>query len=151
MKDYFLHIFEYNKWANNLINKSLKENKISGEKIFTLFSHIIIAQILWLNRIKKEPYEFKDFWSRLSPGKMEVLYKRSNSDWISFITTHSEEDLRKTCSYVNSKGNNCSNTMAQIITHVINHSTYHRAQIALLLRTEGINPPLTDYIAFFRK
>ena len=150
MINYYLHLFEYNDWANNKILKTITENKITNQKIFSLFSHIIIAQILWLNRINKETYEFKDFWQMLNPGEMNMLSRKSTLDWESFIKRQAEKDLQMEISYVNSKGNTYKNTLSQIMTHVINHSTYHRAQIAALLRTENITPPLTDYIDFFR-
>ena len=106
--------------------------------------------MLWFNRIEKAEYEFKDFWQRLSIEEMEKLVKRNTDDWKSFIHLQKAEDFPKKYSYVNSKGKEYSNTLMQIITHVINHSTYHRAQIASLLKSENINPPYTDYIGFFR-
>jgi uncharacterized damage-inducible protein DinB len=150
VKDHFLHLFEYNDWANSLVLKVISDKQISDQKIFLLFSHTIIAQILWLNRVNLEDNEFKDFWQLLSREEMNELSRRSTNDWKSFIKSKQEVDLQSEVSYVNSKGNPYKNTLAQIMTHVINHSTYHRAQIASRLRAEKINPPLTDYIAFFR-
>jgi uncharacterized damage-inducible protein DinB len=151
LKDYYLHLFEYNDWANNLILKTLSEDKVFNQKAFSLFSHITISQILWLNRIKKEKYEFKDFWQRLTLDELNKFNKKSFRDWKFFIKTLNEKELQTAVSYINSRGNSYENTLAQIMTHVINHATYHRAQIASLLRAENINPPLTDYIAFFRQ
>lgn len=39
-------------------------------------------------------------------------------------------------------------TLGELIQHAINHSTYHRGQIALLLRQLGYEPPWTDYHDF---
>ncbi len=150
MKEHYLNLIEYDYWANNLVFHSLAEKRISNPKIFSLFSHIIISEILWLNRVKNEEYEFKDFWQMLSLPEMEVLFRRSSIDWKTYLNKKQEDDLQESCSYINSKGIEYKNTLAQILTHVINHSTYHRAQIASLLRAENIEPPLTDYIAFYR-
>ena len=35
--------------------------------------------------------------------------------------------------------------------HVVNHSSYHRGQMALLLGQEGKSPPATDYIFYLRE
>jgi uncharacterized damage-inducible protein DinB len=150
MKEYYLQLFEYNHWANKLIFNEIKDRQNLNPKIYSIFSHTIIAQILWLNRIKKGTYEFKDFWQVLTIAEMELFYTRSTNDWIKFIRGQKEDGFQESCSYTNSKGIKYTNTHAQIITHVINHSTYHRAQVAILLRQENVNPPLTDYIAFFR-
>jgi uncharacterized damage-inducible protein DinB len=34
--------------------------------------------------------------------------------------------------------------------HLVNHSTYHRAQIAILLRQQGFEPVNTDFITYDR-
>ena len=143
-------MLEYNDWANRLVLDKLTEFPDLNQKIYSLFSHIIITQILWINRVNAEPYEFKDFWHMLDINSMRKLNARSTADWLSLINRKDEKELTQSHSYINSKGNKYTNTLAQIITQVINHSTYHRAQIALLLRAENIQPPYTDYIGFFR-
>ena len=35
--------------------------------------------------------------------------------------------------------------------HVVNHSTYHRGQLATQLRQLGHTPPNTDFIRFLRE
>ncbi|MGK7396080.1 MAG: DinB family protein [Candidatus Cyclobacteriaceae bacterium M3_2C_046] len=37
-----------------------------------------------------------------------------------------------------------------MLYHIINHSTYHRAQIALISRQQLVIPPNSDYIFFKR-
>ena len=150
MLEHYIHSLEYNKWANSLIIKSLSENSPANQKVFSIVSHLIIAQILWLNRVKKETYEYRDFWQILSMKELENLSERNTSDWILYLRSQNGKDLQKQYSYVNSKGKAYTNTLAQVITHLINHSTYHKGQIAYLLRAENIAPPLTDYIAFTR-
>jgi uncharacterized damage-inducible protein DinB len=39
-------------------------------------------------------------------------------------------------------------TLGELIQHALNHSTYHRGQLALLLRQLGHTPPFTDYHDF---
>lgn len=41
-----------------------------------------------------------------------------------------------------------SYTLAELIQHILNHSTYHRGQVALLMRQLGYKPPSTDYRRF---
>jgi uncharacterized damage-inducible protein DinB len=42
-------------------------------------------------------------------------------------------------------------TLGELIHHALNHSTYHRGQVALLLRQLGHTPPFTDYHDFLAK
>ncbi|MGB9416785.1 MAG: DinB family protein [Acidobacteriaceae bacterium] len=39
-------------------------------------------------------------------------------------------------------------SLGELIQHAINHSTYHRGQIALLIRQLGYVPASTDYHDF---
>lgn len=42
-------------------------------------------------------------------------------------------------------------TLGDLIQHVLNHSTYHRGQVVLMLRQLGQTPPATDYNLFLRE
>ncbi|WP_414711827.1 DinB family protein [Sphingobacterium sp. UBA1498] len=42
------------------------------------------------------------------------------------------------------------NKVNDILLHVFNHGTYHRAQIASEMRRNGVEPINTDYITFIR-
>jgi uncharacterized damage-inducible protein DinB len=59
-------------------------------------------------------------------------------------------DLNETIHYSNSKGQAFSNSIRDILFHVINHSTYHRGQIATDFKHSGIEPLATDYIFYKR-
>lgn len=39
-------------------------------------------------------------------------------------------------------------TLAHLLQHVLNHSTYHRGQVSTLLRQLGYSPPATDFRVF---
>ena len=51
-------------------------------------------------------------------------------------------------SYRNSAGRDFRNTVEEIVTHVTMHGSYHRGQIARIVRASGGDPPYTDYIQF---
>jgi uncharacterized damage-inducible protein DinB len=80
-----------------------------------------------------------------------ALSTKSTEYWLKFIDEINEEELSKEISYVNSKGEKFTNTIQQIMTHVINHSTYHRAQVAAAVRQLGHSPAVSDYIVYCRQ
>ena len=59
-------------------------------------------------------------------------------------------DLDKMIHYNNTKGEASVNSVRDILFHVINHSTYHRGQIATEFRQNGLDPLVTDYIYYKR-
>ena len=40
---------------------------------------------------------------------------------------------------------------AEVLRHVVNHGTYHRGQVAALLKLHGVDFPETDYISWKNK
>ncbi len=115
-----------------------------------LFSHILITQTSWLERNLGKPQTFKTSMQLLSIDECIKLSRQSTKDWISFIENLEEQKLSSVIKYKNSKGEDYQNHLSDIITHVINHSSYHRGQIALLVRNSGGIPAVTDYIAYCR-
>src|SRR5690606_21461687 len=61
-----------------------------------------------------------------------------------------QSDFSAQLQYVNTKGIAFTNTVRDILFHIINHSTHHRAQVARALRQDGIAPPPSDYIFYKR-
>ena len=57
-------------------------------------------------------------------------------------------ELSQPVQYVTGKGQTFSNSLHEILFQVINHSTYHRGQIATEFRQSGLEPLLTDYIFY---
>ncbi|MGY0041076.1 DinB family protein [Pedobacter sp. NJ-S-72] len=52
--------------------------------------------------------------------------------------------------YVISNGDHYETSVYDILLHVFNHGTYHRAQIAKEMKLHNITPVNTDYIQFVR-
>ncbi|TNF76236.1 MAG: damage-inducible protein DinB, partial [Bacteroidetes bacterium] len=52
--------------------------------------------------------------------------------------------------YENTEGRSFSNTLQDILFHIVNHSTHHRGQITMDFRKNGMDPPLLDYILYKR-
>lgn len=149
--DHFKNLFEYNAWANLESLNSLKTVKFEKQKVESIFSHLIISQILWLSRITNKNFEFKTFWEKLTPIEIKTLSERSTGDWLNLLKGKEEKDFEEFYSYKNSNGENFRNKLKDIILHVINHSTYHRGQIAVLVRKADGTPAMTDYIHYKRK
>ena len=62
-----------------------------------------------------------------------------------------EASLDDQVEYRNSKGELWRSRVEDILTHVLFHSTYHRGQIALLMRASGMEPAYTDFIHAVRQ
>lgn len=150
MKEYYLNIFKYDFWANMKLIQSLKEQNINDESVLRLLSHMVIAELVWINRIKKLNYEGLKIWDLLSLDECEKIVKEVNAGYLEYINGLSEDDFNSMMTYKNTKGIEYENTIRETLTHVGFHSAYHRGQIAKEVRRLNKEPVLTDYIAFVR-
>ena len=148
-KDHFIHMFKYNDWATRQTAESIMNLKRKNKKTEELLSHIISARKIWLNRILGKETAL-DPWQMLTKEELTPQSIPVTAEWINLLEGLQEKDFERRIEYKNFKGEKFSNTIKDIIVHVINHSTYHRAQIAQLVRQSGGEPARTDYIVYQR-
>jgi uncharacterized damage-inducible protein DinB len=114
-----------------------------------MMSHIIGAEVIWLQRINAKAITISAF----EPKTAEVLIAM-NTDltekWMQKIAEIREKSNPMNINYKNLEGVDFSSTFEDILIHICNHGTYHRAQIAQELKMAGIKPPSTDFIIFSR-
>ena len=146
MKEKLIDLFEYTFHYNNEIIKVIDENieKID-EKTITLINHTLNAQQIWNSRILKE--NSFEVW-QINPFETLTEINQTNFEKSIEIVHHFDPDQK--INYQNSRGANFENTVFEMLFQAINHSTYHRGQINSLLKQNGIDPILTDYIFYKR-
>ena len=147
MKEEFENLFEYNNHFNQILISLISENRQNvSEKIVKLINHLINAQQIWNARITNEK-EF-EVWQINNWDENSII---DNHNYKRTLKIISEYNLNSTIEYKNSKGTTFTNKIKDVLFHVINHSTYHRAQIATELKNCGIEPINTAYIFYKRK
>ncbi|WP_410219903.1 DinB family protein [Pedobacter sp.] len=138
---------KYTYLADQMMIKALAETNFSIEKANRLFSHVLTSQHIWAKRILLQTPTL-GVWEMLEPtgfaGHSEENFKMLNE-----ITANIPLD--KVIDYSNSSGQSFGNKVNDILLHVCNHCTYHRAQIASMLKENQVQPPATDYIFFKRQ
>src|SRR4051812_41333248 len=115
-----------------------------------LLSHIVAAQMLWMDRICKRDAR-APVWPEWSLEECTTRLEASANEWRSYVAQLSPDEARTIVAYKNSKGEPWESSVEDILIHVGNHGTYHRAQIAALIRADGTTPPYTDYIEGVRR
>ncbi len=113
-----------------------------------ILEHIFMAERIWLARIEGnvearhlQPPQGIDALS----AEWADVHRRWN-EWAASRTDWPRELVYKTMSGVESRS-----PLWQIALHVANHGSYHRGQVAAMLRAEGFAPPGTDLIMWYRQ
>jgi uncharacterized damage-inducible protein DinB len=148
MKKYFLKLYQYNFWANKRVLDALNRQQVSDEKILSLIGHVVAAQFLWLHRIKGLPAPDVKLWGEYSLEQLNTMADTAGKQWLEFV--ESAESFDREMSYLNYTGDPYTNNVEIIMMHLVNHASYHRGQIAMLLRQKGLEPVNTDFITYDR-
>ncbi|MCK6543045.1 DinB family protein [bacterium] len=141
----------YDRWADARTYASIRALGMGRARSVQLFSHLVEAKRLWFLRITGEYKHVKGVWNDWSLEECESQLQTVERQWIDFMTSQTDDALENTITYTNTQGQSFSNTINEIITHVLYHSTYHRGQIAMEVRKAGGTPAQTDYITFCRE
>ncbi|MBS1538951.1 MAG: DinB family protein [Bacteroidetes bacterium] len=153
-KAYFRRQFDYDAWANALTVLSLEQVEGSvAEPPLALMSHIFATQRIWLMRLIGEttPPKTTDVFPQYSVDECGEQCVEFIDFWKEFFKDLSPKELYANVRYKNTKGEEFTNTVCDILTHITVHSAYHRGQIATALREAGHTPAVTDFIAYARR
>ena len=149
MKAYFQKLYSYNQWANKGLCEHLKALSNEPPEVSKRMCHIVAAEEIWYNRI--EPLDFNPLplfeieeWTVLEPRLISSAQR-----WLELVDRTG--DFEAVVDYINLSGKSYSSPLSDILIHLANHGTYHRGQIAMLLRQQGLEPLPTDYILFSRE
>jgi len=147
MVQFFKGLFEYNHHFNQQLATVFNElPSQTSEKSVKLYNHVLNAHQVWNSRIRKDQKVF-GVWD-IHP--IADLKEIDHTNLINSMRILDESDLGHTISYINSRGDAYTSSVRDILFHVINHSTYHRGQIAMEFKQQGIAPLITDYIFYKR-
>lgn len=164
-KDDIQLLYEFDRWANSRVIEaasSLSTEEFTRDlggsfrSVRDTLVHIVRSEEGWLmcwNEPSPGPTFVLDFWDRHHaafnadefPDITAVRRKWAEveRDQIEFVNRVTNVSLEKTLPIGPKQLN-----LAHLMQHMANHSTYHRGQIALMMRQLNAEPLATDFAMF---
>ncbi len=163
MKHPAIQQYHYHKWANNRVFEHLKElpAEIYNQEIKSVFSslqevliHMYQADGMWLSVMSGDDFsqtmkilkQQKEKSAGQPLEQMNRLYKEMNQSYEAFL--HEHDDLDKPMKIQHPKYGELETPVTEMVKHIVNHGTYHRGNIAAMVRQQGHAGVSTDYIFF---
>lgn len=144
---FFTTLFQYNYECNQkLIPLIYPRQEVLSDGGSKWMSHIINAHEIWNERILPSGIRTK-VWEEHDPN---LLLEKDKFNFQQSIKIVENRDLQELLTYTNTQGETHTNSIQDILFHIINHSTYHRGQIAIKCREHDLDPLVTDYIFYKR-
>lgn len=166
--EHFAHLFDYEFRCTDLVIASIRAARRSVEDTglaslaaplergIAIFCHMQAARRVWLHRIAPSltPFPPDGLFPIWPLEQAEIDARQVDGLWRNYIAALARKDgpsLSSAVPYTSTEGAKYESTLADILTHVVNHSTYHRGQIANMVAAAGAKPSVTDFIALTRK
>jgi uncharacterized damage-inducible protein DinB len=141
-------LLDHMAWADERVLESLRQPAVS-QRARDLYAHLLGAEHLWLARLEQRTPAVA-VWPLLTADECERLARENRGAFRAYVDRLTSGDLRRTVHYRNSAGQEFDSAVEDILVHVAMHGSYHRGQVALLVRDAGAEPQPTDFIAFVR-
>ncbi len=109
--------------------------------------HCFMADHAWFHRVQGLAFTRPEAQNYPSVQSIIDQWQPFLEQWETLITRSSLEQI---IVYKTFDGAEFNNSFEEITRHVVNHGSYHRGQIAMMLRLLGHKPPATDWILYSR-
>ncbi len=147
-KEHLSRLFDYNDWANRRVLAALKTSNC--EKALNYFAHVLLTEKEYYERLYGKDSTGFDFWQKLSIDECRTTANETAIFYDNLLKQFDDEGLGQIAHYYTSKGEAVNNSFREVLTHVLFHSMGHRGQVLTILRQEGFEPPVLDYIIYCR-
>jgi uncharacterized damage-inducible protein DinB len=119
-------------------------------EVLATWSHLLAAEAVWLARLDgaESPVPV---WPTLTLAECAALAERNHLALARYAGAVDLASHNRAVTYHNTRGQAFTNTVAEILYHVVLHGMYHRGQLAQAVRGGGGTPLATDLIAFLRE
>ncbi len=150
------HVYEYNEWANDRlldVASGLSAGELSAgrgasfDSVLSSFAHVAAGQIVWLERWLggENATPLLELQKMPDLGTVRASFLASHAGLRELVSGLTDERLEAPLEYRDSRGDEYSRPLWQLMTHVANHGTYHRGEIAMMLTGLGHSPGDLDF------
>jgi uncharacterized damage-inducible protein DinB len=159
--DEIRQLFDYNTWANQ---RSLDAAAALTAEDFTkplgssfssvrdTLAHIWGAEWLWLERFQGvSPASLPEVGQFHDLPSLRSRWDQDQQRLHKFVIALTQDDLNRVHEYRTLSFGAYKNPLWQSMQHMVNHGTYHRGQIATMLRQLNAKPLSSDLIHFYRE
>jgi uncharacterized damage-inducible protein DinB len=155
MQDDFASLFAFNRWANaRMLDacRKLTPDQYAAEpvpgwpSVRSTVVHIAVVTEGWLRGLAADPDDSIPTEADLpTVDDAERLLQRAYQRFDALLPTLTPERLATPTTY-RRRGRTATLPPWAVLRHVVNHTTYHRGQVASNLKRFGVQQPETDFI-----
>jgi len=134
------------KWADEVMLQAVAQHMPES---LAILQHIYLGELVWYMRVV-EGNPAIQITQVTAPADITTLrsaWLDLHNRWLAWAET---ADFEAAVPHKNLKGDSFEMPAWQPVLHLVNHGTFHRGQVAAMLRAAGFAPPATDLIIWYR-
>lgn len=129
-----------------------RRNDADYQRAISIFAHTAAARRIWLQRFGETTIGNPAlFPTDVKLDQVVTEWQEIAAMWSTFLQQLDNAKLGEIFEYRSLDGRQFRNTVEEVLTHLFSHGSYHRGQIAMLVRNAGGQPAATDYIYWCRQ
>lgn len=134
----------------NAVPEALRESEGFRKAVY-LMGHIVAARRMWLFRLGFVNEDTDLFTREISLSELPEQVSGMETLWSQYLDQLNDDELARVFDYRSYEGERFRSTIEDIVTQLFGHSWYHRGQIAMLVRSIGAEPAVTDLVFWSRE
>ena len=123
----------------------------ADRSIVGTLAHTFAADRVWLARVTGGPIHTVITDADRSLPLLEHEWPALHERWKQWAAGLTDESVCSEITYRDLKGNQWTQTLWELLRHVVNHGTPHRGQVSGFIRSLGHTPPATDLLYYHRE
>ena len=155
-------LYAYNGWANRRIlaatarltpEQFTAPTSLAWGSMRDVLVHALGAEWIWRMRVQQgaapaqllAPADFPTY------AVLAARWQAESAEMDAYLAGLDDAVINRSITYRNTKGQPFDGVLWQILAHVVNHGTQHRAEVAHVLTDYGCSPGDMDMILFLRE
>lgn len=158
---YIQLLYEFNSWANHRIldacapltpEQFTKDLGASFPSVRDTLAHIYGAEWIWLERWNgRLPSGLPSAADFPDLASLRARWAERERELHAFVSALTNEKLNAELETRTLDGTRYAQPLWQMMQHLVNHGSYHRGQVTVMLRQLGHKAVSTDLIRFYRE
>ena len=153
-------LLDYHYWARDRVldaveplksDEFVRDLQGSFRSIRDTLAHVLSAEFVWCSRWHgRSPTRHLAAEDYASVSAIRARWVEQEAEVRAFVDTI--DDVGRVFEYEVFSGKRTASVFSEMLQHVVNHASYHRGQVTLMLRQLQAAPPRSqDLITFYRE
>ena len=158
MHNYFSSSFKYHAWANDAFCEKLEtlDSSLHTDQLYQttqLMNHIHLVLRIFAAHMVGRPHGYESDFPSQNPALTQLRADLAEIDqwYLEYVPTIAPAQFDDMMPFTFTDGDKGYMSRAEILSHLVQHSVYHRGEVGRILKQISIRPPRDTFAAFLHQ